>query len=119
MLKGFEKETAPLSKYEEQVLLPMLVRGLSHKHGKGAAVKNAEICRALTSKGYDVTEPRIRKIINYIRVNSLVPYLLANGTGYYIASDRREILDYIETLRGRENAIREVREALEGQMRIL
>lgn len=115
MLKGFEIETAPLTEYEEKTLLPIMVRSLSVKHGKGMAVKNGYICDRLREKGYDINESRVRKLINHIRVNGLVPRLIATSAGYYISDDRKELTDYIESLRGRELAIRAVRKAMEEQ----
>lgn len=115
MLKGFEIETAPLSEYEEKVLLPVMVRGLYNKFGKRMAVKNGYICERLKSAGYDITEARVRKLISHIRINGLVPRLIASSAGYYISSDKKELTEYIDSLRGRELAIRAVREAMEEQ----
>ena len=112
MLKGFENETAQLSEYEEKTLLPIVVRGLATKHGKGNAVKNTYICQRLRASGYDITEARLRKLVNHIRINGLVPCLIATSAGYYVSHDAQEIEDYIETLYGRESAIRAVREAM-------
>lgn len=114
-IKGFEIETAPLSEYEMTVLLPCLVRGLRTKVGKGTAVKNAHICSRLKALGYEINEARVRKVINYIRINGLVPRLIATSAGYYVATTREEGRDYIESLIGRENAIRQVRVAMENQ----
>lgn len=119
MLNGFEKETAPLTDYERDVLLPVLVRGLSAKYGPGAAVKNATICEKLRAKGYEISEARVRKIVNHIRVTSAVPCLMATSRGYYISLDPEELQGYISSLFGREQAIRQVREALEEQLQQL
>ena len=115
MINGFDKETAPLSEYEERTLLPVMVRNLAVKRGRSAAVTNSYICSRLKALGYDINGARVRKLINHIRVNGLVPRLIATSDGYYIATDRRELDDYIESLRGRELAIRAVREAMERQ----
>jgi hypothetical protein len=61
-------------------------------------------------------EARVRKIINHIRTNGLVRWLIATNKGYYIAETREEVEQYIESLRGREDAIRVVREAMENQL---
>lgn len=116
LLKGFDKETAPLTDYEERTLLPVMVRSLAVKKGRASAVTSSYICDRLKAKGYDINGARVRKLINHIRVNGLVPRLIATSDGYYIASDRRELDDYIESLRGRELAIRAVREAMERQV---
>ena len=115
MIKGFENETAPLSEYEERTLLPVMVRSLAVKRGRASAVTSTYICGRLKAKGYDINGARVRKLINHIRVRGLVPRLIATSDGYYIASDNRELSDYIESLKGREAAIRSVREAMERQ----
>lgn len=114
-LKGFETETAALSEYEEKTLLPIVVKGLATKHGKENAVKNAYICQRLKAAGYDITESRLRKLVNHIRIKGLIPCLIATSAGYYITRDVQEMDDYIELLYGRENAIRAVREAMMDQ----
>lgn len=116
MLQGFELFTAPLSEYEQNVLLPIMVRSLRVKVGQALAVKNAYICERLKEQGYEVNDARIRKLINYIRVNGLVPRLIATSRGYYVSNDRKELQDYIKSLKGREDAIREVRLAIEKQI---
>lgn len=115
MIPGFEIETAPLDEYEETVLLPMMVRSLRAHVGKAQAVKNAYICKRLTALGYKVNDARIRKLISHIRTKGFVPCLIATSAGYYVATDRKELMDYIDSLKGRELAIRAVREAIEEQ----
>lgn len=115
MLHGFENETRPLNGYEKNTLLPIIVRGLSNRTGAANAVSNGHICISLRNKGYKVTEVRIRKIINHIRIHGLVTCLIASGKGYW-AESRQEVVDYIESLKGRENAIKAVRMALEKQI---
>ena len=115
MITGFDNETAPLTDYEEQTLLPIMVRCLSLKRGKDNAVTNTYICSRLKDRGHKVSGARIRKLINHIRINGLVPRLIATSDGYYIATDNREMESYIDSLRGREEAIRAVREAMERQ----
>jgi hypothetical protein len=34
MIQGFEEETQPLTQYEEEVLLPVILKGLQKKVGK-------------------------------------------------------------------------------------
>ena len=115
MLKGFELETSPLNEYERDVLLPVMVRCLSNKIGKGNAVTNRFMVERLKKSGYDINDIRIRKIISHIRTNGLVPCLIATNTGYYVSQDKVELRDYINSLKGRERAIRAVREAVESQ----
>jgi len=119
MIKGFNSETAPLTKYEENVLLPLVLRGLKTKIGKENAVTNRTIVQRLNIAGYTVTEPRIRKLINHIRMTDLLPGLIATSGGYFLATSEAELLDYEQSLIGREDAIKQVRLAIARQRRIL
>ncbi len=118
MIKGFSKETAPLNDYETRVLLPVLIAGLKTKTGRKSAATNKYIVRTLKGS-YKITEARVRKIINHIRTNDLVPGLIATSGGYFIAQTETELLDYEESLKGREDAIREVRLSIARQRRLI
>ena len=65
MIESFEDHTHPLTDYELKTLLPLMIQGFTTKIGKTRAVTNAQICKALNNKGYDVNEPRIRKLVFY------------------------------------------------------
>lgn len=116
MLNGFKEQTKPLSDYELKTLVPRIVRGLTKKVGKEKAITNTEIVAILKKEGYKLSEVRVRKIINYIRVNGIIERLIATSDGYYIANNEQEVRDYIESLKGREEAIRAVRRRLEAQL---
>ena len=119
MIQNFIKETSELTKYEAEVLLPIIAMCLQHHIGKDKAVTNRQICERMKKKGYDLTETRVRKIVNRIRTNNLVECLIATSRGYYVTHNKQELEDYIKSLKGREEAIRLVREALEQQTRKL
>ena len=119
MITGFDKETAPLTEYEEGTLLPIMVRCLARKRGRSNAVTSAYICDRLKGLGYDINGARVRKLVNHIRIKGLVPRLIATSDGYYIATDNRDLACYIDSLKGREQAIRAVREAMEKQAGVL
>ena len=118
MIVGFDKETCPLTDYELGVLLPVLVRGLIPKKGRGRAVKNIDIVRTLRPN-YKISDARVRKLINHIRTHDLVPGLIATSDGYFIAETEAELIEYEESLKGRENAICEVRWSIARQRRML
>jgi hypothetical protein len=116
MINGFEDQTEPLTEYEESELLPHIVRGLRLKVGKAMSVTNRAIVEGMKRNlGLKITEPRVRKIINHIRINDLVPCLIATSQGYYIAESEQELKDYEESLLGREEAIRSVRLSIQRQ----
>lgn len=116
MLNGFYNETKPLTEYEERTLLPVMVKCLSKHIGEEKAITNKKMCEALQGNGYEVGEARIRKLINYIRINGLVDYLVANSKGYFVAQKKDEVKSHIASLKGREEAINAVRMALEEQL---
>ena len=116
MIQGFQEQTEPLTEYEEQQLLPQIVRGLQLKVGKANAVTNGAIVKGMKANlNLRTTEPRVRKIINHIRVHDLVPCLIATSQGYYIAESEQELKEYEESLLGREEAIRNVRLSIQRQ----
>lgn len=116
MLNGFEKETSELSSAEIE-LIPTFISGLSKKVGKKNSITNKAIVQSLKNKGISISEPRVRKIINHIRKKGLIDGLIASSNGYYISTDIEEIKAYIDSLYGREEAIRIIREGFEAQIR--
>lgn len=118
MIKGFSEQTEPLTDYEQNTLLPVIMRGLRPRIGRESAVTNRYIVSQLKPT-YNVTEARVRKIINHIRTSDLIPGLIATSDGYFIAETEQELRDYEESLLGRELAIRQVRESIARQRREL
>ena len=114
MIKGFANETEPLTDYERDVLVPVMIRGLISKVGKAKAVTNKHIVACMKAD-YKISDARVRKVINFIRCNDLVPCLIATSDGYYIAETEPELKDYEESLLGREEAIRAVRLSISRQ----
>lgn len=104
MIEGFEDFTAPLSEKERELVRP-LVLGLKTKIGKAMAITNREIQARMKEKGYSITGARVRKIINHIRWNDLVPNLIASSRGYYVSNDAKELKMYKESLKKRGESI--------------
>lgn len=113
MIKGFEKETQRLSP-EEELLVQPIIEILKNCVGKTRSIKNFEIAEKIVSSGIVEKLPgaRIRKIIHHIRVNKKMNGILATSNGYYISINRAEIHDYIESLKQREQAIKDVRDIM-------
>ena len=96
MIYGFKKETEPLNDYERDILLPAIVKGLQTKIGKHNAITNIKMIKALNEHGYkSLSEPRIRKIINFIRIQGLIINLIASNKGYWIEEDINERRKYV------------------------
>lgn len=107
MIQSFEEQTHPLTDYELKTLLPLMIQGFTTKIGVTKCVTNPQICKALKSKGFEVNEPRIRKLVFYIRQQNLVPNLIASSKGYWIATDRKEVDTWIDSLQSRIDALTE------------
>lgn len=115
MLKNFEFETQPLTDYEAKTLLPVFVWCLNCKVGKAKAITNSQIVAGMKKNGYKVSDARVRKIINHIRLNGLVTGLIATSEGYYIATSETELAEYVESLLGRITAISAVYSSMKKQ----
>lgn len=100
MVTGFEEITVELSEEEIELAYKVAI-GFSFRKGKEKAITNSEIVKSMKAKGYKVNDTRIRKIIQYIRVNYLVRNLVASSKGYYVETDPREIAKYKQSLRER------------------
>ena len=116
MITTFETQTKPLTEYENDTLLPIMVKCLSKHIGKDKVITNAEMCAKMAIYGYKIGETRVRKIINHIRNNGLVECLIASGKGYYVTESITEMKSYIESVKNREDAIRAMRLSMEEQL---
>lgn len=119
MLIGFEEQTHPLTQQEKE-FVDIVIKGLASKIGKSNAITNPAICQKINSKyGVKFTEPRIRKIIQYIRHRALLPGLIASSNGYWVSDDIEEVEQHIQTLRGREASIAKSRQEEEKYLSFL
>lgn len=119
MIAGFEEQTQPLTKKEANELLPIFVKCLLPKIGKENRVTSAQMIQGFKTYKIKIDGSRVRKIINHIRTNDLVPGLIATNDGYYRATTEAEMYEHEESLLGREAAIREVRRSIQRQRKQL
>lgn len=106
MLKGFEEYTVKCSKYEREKVAPAILDILKGCIGVAYARTNKTIQGILKSNGYvGINDARVRKCIQYLRSEGLVPRLIASSKGYYFATDIEELYDYAQSLEGRITAI--------------
>lgn len=124
MLHGFEDITAELTP-DELALVPLFVKGFGDKLGEENAVTSKQIIRSLEKRrinaiqsGEDampvtVTGPRIRKIVNHIRMHGLVRNLVATSRGYFIETDPSKIAKYKQSLKARAKAINAVADSFQ------
>lgn len=112
MITGFKKVTHDLTKAELSIV-NKVTRYLVEYASK-EKVTSGFIINILSDKdGVTISGPRFRKIVNYIRLNFLLPGLIATSEGYYISKKPNEIKSYIESLEHRENAIKQVRRSMQ------
>jgi hypothetical protein len=128
MVTGFEKYTKALTDYEVRTITPYIVSRLRNNVGVSKAVHAKKIIKTINdlknhyttksgkSKCYRLTGPKLRQIIHHIRVNNLIKNLVATHKGYYVASNKKELEDYIESLKQRRNSFEEVRRAMSEQL---
>ena len=108
MVIGFEEYTASLSE-GEVAIAEWLATELPKYVGKKKAVSNYHVRRwILFEKFGNIPAARVRKLINYIRINCLVRNLVANSTGYYVAETQEEVETYVQSLRQRAASIMHV-----------
>jgi hypothetical protein len=107
-----------LTKEEAGIILPMVMRLLRAKATKNNPLYGARIVDFLNFKREEIgfknamTESRLRKCINYIRTNGLMP-VIADEHGYYITKDPIIIRDMAASLRRRTQAINAAAAGLE------
>lgn len=119
MIKNFEDFTIELTDAELK-LIPMMVDRFSTKRGiKNIVTADTMIAKMDQALGIKMKDTRIRKMIQFIRVNNLVPGLIATSRGYYTAETVAEINQWIESLKARESAIREIREVAERHVHLM
>lgn len=116
MIINFEEHTHELRPYEIKYLLTRVVNGLSTKVGKEKIITNKEMLKILKDQGLKITAPRLRKIINHIRVSGLVQNLISTSNGYYVATTKEEMENYIKSLKQRIGSITVVHDQMEYQL---
>ena len=109
MINDFEDITYELTE-DELNKVPLIIKGIALRRGKDMAVSGTLICTKMKLKG-----PRLRKIVNYIRVHNLHYGLCSCGKGYYTANTLKELEDCVISLKQRIASQVKVLNALEGQ----
>ncbi len=118
MLRGFDHITAELTP-DEMRLVPLLIKGFRNHVGPRNAITSRQIVEAMAKRGKKITDVHVRKFASYIRVNRMLPGLVASSAGYYVTTDQVELKRHIDSLAGRENAIRAARLALTEDLKYL
>jgi hypothetical protein len=105
MIVGYENITSELTS-EELWLANDMIRFFKNKT-KQNPVKSIQIVVGI-NKHYSLkkrfTDVRLRKIINYYRVNSILP-VISNSNGYYVSYDPEDIEEMVQSLTQRAGSI--------------
>jgi len=108
MITNFEQVTFELTN-EEMEILPLVMHGF-RQYKKNNPIKAELIVsrmnQFLNNRGYKIrlTQPRLRKLVNYIRSNGLLP-LIATSHGYFTSDCKETIIEQIKSLQERANSI--------------
>ena len=119
MKKALKTKTRPPSSYEQNVLLPILMKGFEKKKEKMNAVTNRQIVNSIRKHGLKINARSVKILINYIRTNDLMTGLMATSTGYYMSNNEQELMDYESSLLSREVELRKVRMSIKRQRRAM
>lgn len=116
MLTLFTNITTDLTDLEKDKMVPMLLDTLSFTHEKNR-ITGKNLSRWFNASGHNVSEVRIRKMVNYIRVMNLArpKVLIDAGNGYFLTSDIIIVDDQIESIDGRINSMLAVKDSLLAQ----
>jgi hypothetical protein len=108
MITGFKDYTHELTNQELEIL-PIIIHGF-RAYKKNNPIKAQLIVTRMNNylqeNGYKIrlTQPRLRKLVNYIRSNSLLP-LIATSHGYFTTDCKQTIQEQIKSLQERANSI--------------
>jgi hypothetical protein len=111
----FTNITEQLTELEKTTLVPMLLQTLERYCPH--TVTGGQLCHLLRSQGYEVTEVRIRKMVNFIRVtNAAKPnILIGSSKGYFVTSDVAVVDDQISSLEGRIDSMKAAIDSIKSQ----
>lgn len=105
-----------LTKHEQETLLPLVLGILSHRNQKQKVFSNTRIRKVLKEFGEDINERQIRALVFHIRNNNLLPLLIANSEGYYVASNIEDVKDWMATQQGKIEAMQLTLSSIQTQM---
>jgi len=114
MITNFETITHELTAQELLLITP--IANAFKKYTKSNPIKAPDIIAKFNNSQMfhvKLTEPRLRKIVNYIRTKSIIP-LIATSNGYYVTYDSDEIISQIESLKERARSINQCAEGLKN-----
>jgi hypothetical protein len=111
----FTNITTELTQLEKETLVPIILQTLERY--KPHQVTAGQLCHYLRSLGYEVTDVRIRKMVNYIRVtNAAKPsILIGSSKGYFLTAEIKVVDEQIESLEGRIDSMKAALDSIKSQ----
>lgn len=105
MIKNFEEITHELNAEELQLANALIKHFKARSKEKPVQAKEiVDGVNKVFKLSFKFSDVRLRKIVNYYRVNSIIP-ILSNSKGYYVSYDITEIRSNIESLTQRATSI--------------
>lgn len=104
MITNFEKITTELTPYELECILPDVFEILKEQKKPITAKKLLQVIN--DGKKYSLNDVRFRKMVNYIRSNSILP-IISTHRGYFVSYDEKELSNQIKSLYQRSNSIQD------------
>ena len=106
-------EASKINDFERGVLVPLVCDLLTKANGRPLPSK--VITQAIRKLGHVCNSRSVRRVINHIRCEGLVPCVASSTKGFYVANSVNEITECIYTLESLAGSIQEVIEALKQQ----
>ena len=104
MIKTFEAHTHKLTPREL-----FAIGYIKSLFKKGRTITGKEIAKnVLIHLGFNLSPPRVRAVIHYIRVSKLIKNLIATQKGYKAFASKKEVQTYVTSLEQRVNSINEI-----------
>lgn len=92
MIEGFEEYTEDVNDSDLEAI-NLIAKGLNNRVGEHNSITNKEARKMMyMNKGINISDPKFRKYIQYIRAYNLCPMLCSSSTGYWIAASKEEFI---------------------------
>lgn len=107
-----------LTKYEENVLLPVIIKDFKTLYtSQKKSIISEKYCKKLNRQNYKICDEVFRKIIKHIQKNHLIKYIVANSFGFHKTTSKKKVIEQLEVLKRKENGIRKTRLAIEKHLK--
>jgi hypothetical protein len=120
MIWNFEEFTQPLTDKEKEVIPHyydyLINNAFGNRNRKYATQIIGSLSYKLADSGIKIDNVLIGKMTNFLRTESIIPNLIGTSTGYYVATEKQEVLDGIESMRQRARSIMAAADGMETGM---